>query len=133
MIFKIIMLFPHKQVAEDNMKNAAAELQHGTDEIVNTAISTDGTWQRRGFSSLDGVTIIDNSNGKCMDYRVKTKNCHACKLWKNKTGPKAEKFRKTHKCSLKVTTHLQTYFLKGLLYRKTNNGYLKEMISNFEF
>ena len=38
------MLFPHKQAAEDNMKNAAAELQHGTDEIVNT---TDGTWQRR--------------------------------------------------------------------------------------
>ena len=34
---------------------------------------------------------------------------------------------------LKVTTHLQTYFLKGLLYRKTNNGYLKEIISNFEF
>ena len=34
---------------------------------------------------------------------------------------------------LKVTTHLQTYFLKGLLYRKTINGYLKEMISNFKF
>ena len=41
------MLFPQKQAAEDNMKNAAAELQLGTDEIVNTAISTDGTWQRR--------------------------------------------------------------------------------------
>ena len=37
------------------------------------------------------------------------------------------------KGEIKVTTHLQTYFLKGLLYRKTNNGYLKEMISNFEF
>ena len=33
----------HKQAAEDNMKNVAAELPHGTDEIVNTAISTDGT------------------------------------------------------------------------------------------
>ena len=94
----------YKQAAEDNMKNAAAELQHGTDEIVNTAISTDGTWQRRGFSSLNGaVTIIDNSNGKCIDYCVKTKNCLAFKLWKNKTGPKAEKFRKTHKCLLNRT------------------------------
>ena len=91
----------YKQAAEDNMKNAAAELQHGTDEIVNTAIST---WQRRGFSSLNGVvTIIDNSNGRCIDYRLKTKNCHACKLWKNKTGLKAEKFRTTHKCLLNHT------------------------------
>ena len=66
----------YKQAAEDNMKNAAAEFQHGTDEIVNTAISTDGTWQRRGFSSLNSVvTIIDNSNGKCIDYRVKTLTC----------------------------------------------------------
>ena len=35
--------------------------------------------------------------------------------------------------SNKVTTHLQTYFLKGLLYRKTNNGYLKEMIQTLNF
>ena len=57
-----------------------------------------------GSDALNGVvTIIDNSNGKCIDYRVKTKNCHACKLWKNKTGPKAEKFPKTHKCSLNHT------------------------------
>ena len=40
------------------MKNAAAELQDGTDEIVNTAISIDGTWQRRGFSSLNGVVTV---------------------------------------------------------------------------
>ena len=97
-------IISYKQAAEDNMKNAAAELQDGTDEIINTAISTDGTWQRRGFSSLNGVvTVINNSTGKCIDYRVKTKNCHACKLWKNKTGPKAEKFRKNHKCLLNHT------------------------------
>ena len=43
-------------------------------EVVNIMISADGTWQRRGFSSLNGVvTIIANNIGKCIDYRVKTK------------------------------------------------------------
>ena len=84
------------------MKNAADELRSGKkDEIINTTISTDGSWQRRGFSSLNGlVTVIANDIGKCIDYRVKTKNCHVCKLWKGKKGPKADKFRKYHKCSL---------------------------------
>ena len=61
---------------EVNMKNAADELRSGKkDEIIKTTISTDGSWQRRGFSSLNGlVTVIFNGIGKCIDYRVKTKN-----------------------------------------------------------
>ena len=74
------------------------------DEVVNTTISNDGTWQKRGFSSRNGViTIIANSTGKCIDYRVKSKTCKACSYWKGKTGAKSEKFRRIHKCPLNHT------------------------------
>ena len=63
------------KIAEANMKCAADAVRKvdggqgvTTDEVVNTIISTDGTWQRRGFSSRNGVvTIIGNSTGKCID------------------------------------------------------------------
>ena len=63
------------KVAEANMKSAADEVRNvddeqgvAADEGVNTTISTDGTWQRRGFSSRNGVaTIIGNSTCKCID------------------------------------------------------------------
>ena len=85
------------KASEVNMKSAADELRTVKDEIINTTISTDGSWQRRGFSSLNGlVTVIANNIGKC-------KNCHACKLWKGKKGPKADHFHKYHKCPLNHT------------------------------
>lgn len=96
--------------AEANMKAAADDVriadhdgseELADDEVVNTAISADGTWQRRGFSSRNGVvTIIANTTGKCVDYCVKTKICKACTYWKGKTGPKANAFRKKHKCPI---------------------------------
>ena len=91
------------KTTEVNMKNSAIELRSGKkDEIINTTISTDGSWQRRGFSSLNGlVTVIANNIGKCIDYRVKTKNFQACTLLeRGKKGPNADKFRKYHKCPL---------------------------------
>ena len=55
------------KATEVNMKNAADELRSGKkDEIINTTISTDGSWQRRRFSSLNGlVAVIANDIGKC--------------------------------------------------------------------
>ena len=93
------------------MKSAADEVRKvddgqgvTADEVVNTIISTDGTWQRRGFSSRNGVvTIIGNSTGKCIDYRVKTKDCKACQYWKGKRGPKTDNFHRIHKCPLNHT------------------------------
>ena len=44
------------------------------DVVANAAISADGTWQRRGYSSLNGaVTIIGINNGKCLDFEVLSK------------------------------------------------------------
>ena len=98
------------------MKSAADELRTVKDEIINTTISTDGSWQRRGFSSLNGlVTVIANDIGKCIDYRVKTKNCHACKLWKGKKRPKADHFHKYHKSLLNRTGSFGMMESNGIL------------------
>ncbi len=62
-----------KAVATKTMEDAAAELHHGDDsnQIVKCAVSCDGTWQRRGHSSLNGcVTTLSIETGKCLDIEV---------------------------------------------------------------
>ena len=96
-----------KDVAEQAIKDAAQEIYEckteGSGDIVETAISCDGTWQRRGFSSLHGcVTVISMENGKILDVEPLSKVCKACKkheddadtteheLWKAKHQPKCK-------------------------------------------
>ena len=109
-------------VAEENMRSAVEEIkevenmEENDDEVHNTIISTDGTWQKRGFSSRNGVvSIISSTTGKCLDYRVKTKTCKACAYWKGKTGMKAEGFRRIHKCPLNHTTSSGAMEADGVL------------------
>ena len=53
------------------------------DGIVNISASGDGAWQKRGFSSLNGVmTLI--SEGKCIDHEVMSKKCKQCDVWNHK-------------------------------------------------
>ena len=47
--------------------------------IADIAVSGDGSWQKRGFSFLNGLaTLIASDSGKCVDYRVLTKSCSSC-------------------------------------------------------
>ena len=47
-------------------------------------VSSDGTWQRRGFSSLFGITfVIEYETKKVLDYEVMSKFCAVCKKWKD--------------------------------------------------
>ena len=47
--------------------------------IADITLPRDGSWQKRGFSSLNGlVTLIASDSGKCVDYRVLTKSCSSC-------------------------------------------------------
>ena len=41
--------------------------------------------------------------GNVLTIVLRQKNCHACKLWKGKKGPKADHFHKYHKCPLNQT------------------------------
>ena len=72
----------YTEVACQSMQNAAEEVTPIPDEtgIKNVMASFDGTWQRRGYSSLNGV-ISCISQGKVVDYDVLCKVCPQCKYW----------------------------------------------------
>ena len=51
-----------------------------SDQVVDILVSCDGTWQKRGFSSLFGVVfIIAYETGKVLDYAVLSKHYIGCK------------------------------------------------------
>ena len=73
-------------VGESSMRRAAAEVrelnaQH--EPPLTTAVTYDGTWMRRGFTSLFGVfPCIHWGTGRVLDMAVFSKYCHACAAWK---------------------------------------------------
>lgn len=53
--------------------------------IFNLTISGDGTWKKRGFSSLFGVCkLIGSLTDQVIDAVVKSSYCQSCIYWKNK-------------------------------------------------
>ena len=71
-----------KVVASNSMNAAAEDIEAreatSADErlhnYIDTGVSVDGTWQRRGISSLDGaVDAISMVNGKVLDLETLTR------------------------------------------------------------
>ena len=58
-------------VANESMVDAARDIKNKADNpdvLVDTGVSVDGTWQRRGFASFNGnVAAISIDNGKVLD------------------------------------------------------------------
>ena len=86
-----------EQVAKAEMEKAGWELRKemkaGKDEIVDNSVSCDGTWARRGFQSLYGMTsAIHVITGKVVDYEVKGKVCYKCRAKKILTQPPRSTF-----------------------------------------
>ena len=73
-----------ENVAIGVMKDAIEEVREAAgvtceDEIVDSSISCDGTWQRRGFSSLNGaVAILSTDTVKILDVEPMSRFCNAC-------------------------------------------------------
>ena len=64
--------------AEASMKLAADE-EKSQSESSDITASFDGTWQKPGHASLNGVvSAVSNLSGKVIDYQVKSKYCKAC-------------------------------------------------------
>ena len=65
-------------------------------------MSVDGTWQKRGFSPLNGiVTVISSDSKKCLDYEVMYKVCKACEKWRPSRGTdQYETWKAVHKCPI---------------------------------
>jgi hypothetical protein len=89
----------YRSVVEASMQRAAHEIKETSSDI---AVSCDGAWQKRGYSSLNGfVTVISVDSGKCLDFRVKTKKCTACSIWeRRKDTDEYKSFIETHVCPI---------------------------------
>ena len=71
-----------KFIAEGSMMVAANEAANDVKEKEGTSdigVSVNGTWQKRGFASLDGVVVaISTSNFKVLDVETMSRHCKAC-------------------------------------------------------
>jgi hypothetical protein len=72
-----------KVVAQRSMMTAVNELRIKSNlnetDIIDTGVSVDGTWQRRGFSSLNGVVaVISIDSGKLVDIEPMSRYCREC-------------------------------------------------------
>lgn len=92
-----------KTVAEILFKNVVKEEVAETckaknvDETTELTVSGDGTWKKRGLSSLFGVSsIIRYYTGKVIDIFVKSSYCKICEVWKQKKVLKNTKYGSTH-------------------------------------
>ena len=83
----------YESVAEESMRKVALHIKedksakkHPDNPSVTLCdVSIDGTWQRRGYSSLNGV-VTAVSHGKCLDRHVMSKYCKACVRWESRKG-----------------------------------------------
>jgi len=85
-----------------SIKKAAEEekqfsVEHG--QTNGLTVSGDGSWRKRGFSSLFGlVSLIGWFSKKVLDVSVKSKYCKACEHWKKKEGTvEYEEWAEAHK------------------------------------
>ncbi len=90
-----------KKAADEDHIAAGLQLE----ETVECNAMFDGTWRKRGFSSLQGgVTAISAVTGKCLDYETLNKSCPGFLHWQSKLLTKEnQKWLAAHKCSINFT------------------------------
>ena len=70
-----------KDVALKSMKDATNEAKKYKGCVGDIGISVDGSWQKRGYTSLNGViTAISIDNGKIVDLEVLNRYCKQCDI-----------------------------------------------------
>ena len=76
----------------------------GAVDSVDVGVSLDGTWQRKGSTSLNGgITAVSIDKGKFLDTIILFKSCKGCtrmQTIKDKDPHAYDKWNSAHKCSL---------------------------------
>ena len=103
----------HKMVLEENQ-----EIDEG--QPVDILVSFDGTWAKRGFTSLTGVVfVISTDTGEVLDCHVLSKSCQKCALKRSKChdGDQFEQWRIKHEalndCDINFKSSSQAMEAKG--------------------
>nr|XP_047137518.1 uncharacterized protein LOC124814020 [Hydra vulgaris] len=96
-----------EEVAQETMTDAVSDLRlqcQDNNEILDVGVSCDGTWQRRGFSSLNGVfAALSMDSGKVLDVEVMSRVCRGCSLNQklSEKNPNAyAEWRNSHICKM---------------------------------
>ena len=97
-----------KSVAKETIQDACHEIRHKDDPnnemntVADIVVSVDGTWQKRGYSSFNGViTAISMENGKVLDAVPLTRYCKCCKLaeyFRVSDPAKYDQWKAEHNC-----------------------------------
>ena len=107
-----------KVVAEKSMVIAVNDLRKDAD-VIDIGVSVDGTWQRRGFSSLNGVVaVISIDSGQIVDVEPMSRYCRQCFVNTRFTqgdNNALELWKKSHKdyCKLNHQSSAPSMELKG--------------------
>ena len=94
-----------QNVAERSMATAAAEVKllEGNSDV---GVSIDGTWQKREFTSLNGVVAaISITNGKILDLEAITRYCNVCETkgdFKKRNREELDTWKEQHQPSFKA-------------------------------
>lgn len=74
-----------EDVAQENMKDAVEEAVFENNNNRDLSIAFDGSWQKRGHTSLNGVvTATSVDTGKVVDVAILSKHCRCKDKMKNK-------------------------------------------------
>jgi len=124
----------YESACNESMQDAVAEMRHqinpsaAYDDIVDCQIGIDGSWQKRGHSSLNGVcTAVEKTTKKVIDYQVLSKFCRGCAMRNNKKDTEGyEEFIKNHKCDI---NHFQS---SGAMESAGAMSFFTESISKYK-
>ncbi|XP_068987314.1 uncharacterized protein [Bombus flavifrons] len=112
-------------------EKAATAEEKKTEDADELTVSGDGTWKKRGFSFLFGVTsLIGYFTGKVLDIFVKSSYCHECKTWEHKlNSAEYEEWHEAHvsggKCltnHISATGNMAVEAVKTMFQRSVQNG-----------
>ena len=99
----------YQKAAIYSMTNSAMEvrqsllkLNNDSSSLVDCSVSVDGSWQKRGYSSLNGVVaVVAHKNKKVIDTYVMSKFCKSCEIWnKKKNSLKFDEWKLKHICQI---------------------------------
>lgn len=79
-----------EKAALEEMCSASAYLHalHGSapTEVIDTAVTCDGTWSKRGFTATYGIVVVISwETGKILDYEILSKRCNTCERQRTRT------------------------------------------------